>query len=133
MGQIYIGRASPFGALAAGLTADELLPPREAVDERRRRDEASVGTLAEATASYRPDPRCPGVRRTAPGGTGPLRPVSRGGAAAPAGGGLPPLTAPSSNSAARQSPSGLVHQTHEPQRARRVSDRAARRHPQDGL
>lgn len=60
MGQIYMGRANPFGAHAAGLTVDELLLLREAADERHRRDEVVVGTLAEATASYRPDPRCPG-------------------------------------------------------------------------
>ena len=33
MGQIHMGRASPFGALVAGLTPDELLLLREAVDE----------------------------------------------------------------------------------------------------
>ena len=38
MGQIHMGGANPFGALVAGLTADEFLLPREAVDERRCRD-----------------------------------------------------------------------------------------------
>ena len=33
MGQIHMGRASPFWALVAGLTTDELLLLREAVDE----------------------------------------------------------------------------------------------------
>lgn len=60
MGQIYMGRANPFRALEAGLTADEFLLLREAVDERRCRDEVSVGTLAEAAAAYRPDQKCPG-------------------------------------------------------------------------
>ena len=60
MGQIDMGRANPFGALVAGLTADELPLLREAVDERRCSDEVGVGTLAEAAAAYRPDPGCPG-------------------------------------------------------------------------
>lgn len=60
MGQIHMGRANPFRALVAGLTADEFLLLREAVDERRCRDEVGVGTLAEAAAAYRPDPKCPG-------------------------------------------------------------------------
>ena len=51
---------TPFGALVAGLTADELLLLREAVDERRYRDEVGVGTLAEAAAAYQPDPGYPG-------------------------------------------------------------------------
>lgn len=54
-----MGRANPFRALVAGLSADEFLPLREAVDERRCRDEVGVGTLAEAAAAYRPDPGCP--------------------------------------------------------------------------
>lgn len=41
------GRANPFGELVAGLTADEFLLLRVAVDERRCRDEVGVGTLAE--------------------------------------------------------------------------------------
>lgn len=52
MGQIHMGRANPFRALVAGLTADEFLLLREAVDERRCREE-----VGEA---YRPDPGCPG-------------------------------------------------------------------------
>lgn len=32
MGQIHMGRANPFGGLVAGLTADEFLLIREAVD-----------------------------------------------------------------------------------------------------
>ncbi len=47
MGQIHMGRANPFGELVAGLTADEFLLLRVAVDERRCRDEVDVGTLAE--------------------------------------------------------------------------------------
>lgn len=60
MGQINIGKANPFRAFMAGLTADEFLLLREAVDERRCRDEVGVGTLAEAATAYRPDPECPG-------------------------------------------------------------------------
>ena len=54
-----MGRANPFGELVAGLTADELLLLREAVDERHCRDEVGVGTFAEAAAVCRPDPGCP--------------------------------------------------------------------------
>ena len=53
-----MGRASPFGELVAGLTADEFLLLREAVGERRCRDEVGLGTLAEAAAAYRPDLEC---------------------------------------------------------------------------
>ena len=60
MGQIHMGRSNPFGALVAGLTADELLLLREAVNERRCREEVGVCTLAEAAATYRPETRCPG-------------------------------------------------------------------------
>lgn len=61
-----MGRANPFGALVAGLTANELLLLREAVDEKRCSDEVGVGTLAEAAAACRPDPGCPecGARGT---------------------------------------------------------------------
>lgn len=55
-----MGRANPFGELVAALTADEFLLPREAVDERRRRDEVGVDTLAETAAAFPPDPKCPG-------------------------------------------------------------------------
>lgn len=61
MGQIHMGRANPFGALVAGHAADEFLPLREAVDERRSRKEVGVGAPAEAAAAYRPDsgrPEC---------------------------------------------------------------------------
>ncbi len=34
MGQIHMGRANPFRALVAGLTADEFQLLREAVDKR---------------------------------------------------------------------------------------------------
>ena len=60
MGQIHMGRANPFRALVAGLTADEFLLLREAVGERRCREEVGVGTLAEAAEAYRPEPGCPG-------------------------------------------------------------------------
>ena len=55
-----MGRANPFRALEAGLTADEFLLLGEAVDERRCREEVGVGTLAEAAEAYRPEPECPG-------------------------------------------------------------------------
>ena len=38
MGQIHMGRVNPFRALVAGLTGDEILPPRKAVGERRCRN-----------------------------------------------------------------------------------------------
>lgn len=82
-----MGGANPFGALVAGLTADESLLPREAVDERRCRDEVGVGTLAEAAAAYRLTWGVQNAVRTAPGGTGRPQPGSRGGAAAAAAGG----------------------------------------------
>ncbi|MEO2501698.1 hypothetical protein [Collinsella aerofaciens] len=84
MGQIHMGRANPFRALVACLAAEEFLPLREAVDERRCREEVGVGTLAEAAAAYGPDPKCPVA---APGGTAPPLPASRGSAAAAAAGG----------------------------------------------
>lgn len=60
MGQIHMVRANPFRALVASLTADELLLLREAVDERRCRDEVGADTFSEAAATYRPDSGCPG-------------------------------------------------------------------------
>ena len=52
MGQIHMGRVNPFRALVAGLAADEFLPLREAVDERRcrssgRRFTSPTGTVLE--------------------------------------------------------------------------------------
>ena len=58
-----MGRANPFRALVAGLTADELLLLREAVDERRCSDEVGAGTLAEAA---RPIGRTRSARAAAP-------------------------------------------------------------------
>lgn len=63
MGQIHTGRANPFRALVAGLTADKLLLLREAVDERRCSDEVGAGTLAEAA---RPIGRTRSARVAAP-------------------------------------------------------------------
>lgn len=60
MGQIQMGRANPFRALVACLAAEEFLPLRNAVDERRCREEVGVGTLAVAAAAYGPDPKCSG-------------------------------------------------------------------------
>lgn len=67
MGQIDMGRANPFGALVAGLTANELLLLREAVDERHCSDEVGVGTLAEAA---RPIGRTRSARVAAPAALG---------------------------------------------------------------
>lgn len=50
-GQINMGRANPFRALVAGLTAGEFPLLREVVDERRRRDEVGTGTLTEAATA----------------------------------------------------------------------------------
>ena len=44
MGQIHMGRANPFGALVAGLIADELLLLREAVNTWRGRTACWSGT-----------------------------------------------------------------------------------------
>ena len=87
MGQTYMGRANSFGKLVAGLTADEFLLLREAVDERRCRDEVGVGTLAEAAAACRPRPGCPGRGAWRYGSP---RPVYPDGAAAAAAEGSPP-------------------------------------------
>ena len=40
MGQIYMGRENPFRALVAGLTVDEFLLFREAVDKKCYRNES---------------------------------------------------------------------------------------------
>ena len=58
MGQIYMGRAKPFGALVAGLTADESLLLREAVEERRCHDAAG----RTAGNKMLPGPRRPRCR-----------------------------------------------------------------------
>ena len=65
MERVHMGRANPFEELVAGLTADEFLLPREAVDERRRRDEVGVDKLTEAAEAYGSEPGCPrcGARR----------------------------------------------------------------------
>lgn len=49
-----MGRANPFRAIMVGPTVDEFLLLREAVGERRCRDEVGVGTLAEAAAASVP-------------------------------------------------------------------------------
>ena len=134
MGQTYMGRANPFGKLVTGLTADEFLLLREAVDERRCRDEVGVGTLAEAAAACRPRPRVLGVRRArrmegrVDNGRGPevALPLLRQEVQVPHG--HRPRALPQAASRL-----GLLHQAHAPQRPRRVRGRAVRRHPQDGL
>ena len=62
-----MGRANPFRALVTGLTADEFLLLREAVDERRCSDEVGAGTLAEAA---RPIGRTRSARVAAPAALG---------------------------------------------------------------
>lgn len=57
-----MGRANPFRALVAGLTADKLLLLREAVDERRCSDEVGAGTLA-GPRGLSAGPEVPGLRR----------------------------------------------------------------------
>lgn len=106
MGKIYIGRENPFRAFAAGLATNDLLPLREAVDERRCREEAGAGTLAEAAAAYRPDPKFPGCGARGAWRDGPPPPASRGGAAAAAAAGSTPSRAPSSSAAESRSPHG---------------------------
>lgn len=62
-----MGRANPFRALVAGITADELLLLREAVDEKRCSDGVGAGTLAEAA---RPIGRTQSARVAAPAALG---------------------------------------------------------------
>lgn len=60
MGQIHMGRESPFTAFVACFTAGQLPLLREVVDVRRYHDEVGVGTLTGAAAAYWLDPKCPG-------------------------------------------------------------------------
>lgn len=53
MVQIHMGRANPFRALVAGLTADEFLLLREAVDERRCREEVETLQMYNRERPYR--------------------------------------------------------------------------------
>lgn len=62
-----MGRANPFRALVAGITADELLLLKEAVDEKRCSDEVGADTLAEAA---RPIGRTQSARVAAPAALG---------------------------------------------------------------
>ena len=105
-GQIHMGRANSFRAIVAGLTADEFQLPREAVDERRCRDEIGLGTLAEAAAAYRTDPECPGRRRrrSLEGRLHHRRPPSRAPSSCTAGS-RSPSGSPSSGPCATTSPS----------------------------
>lgn len=118
----------------AGLTADEFQLLREAVDERRCRDEIGLGKLAEAATAYRPDPECPGRRRQR-SLEGRLHRRRRPEVALPLlrqevhlPHGHRPRALP--EAAPRL---GLLHQAHAPQRPRRVRGRAVRHHPQDRL
>lgn len=60
MGQIHMGRESPFTAFVACFTAGQLPLLREAVDVRRYHDAVGVGTLTGAAAAYWLNPKCPG-------------------------------------------------------------------------
>ena len=70
MGQIDMGRANPFGALVAGLTADELLLLREAVPGYPACGAAGAWRDG-STAAGVPEWRCRscGRRFTSPTGT----------------------------------------------------------------
>ena len=82
MGQIHMGRANPFGGgVVAGLTAEEFQLLREAVDERRCRDDTGAGVHSEAGAPYRRTWNARGTALAAPGGTVSSLPTSRSGAA----------------------------------------------------
>jgi transposase-like protein len=50
---------SPFPGLVASLDASEFGMLQAAVNERRCRERIGVGTLDEAAALYRPNPKCP--------------------------------------------------------------------------
>lgn len=52
-------RQSPFSARVSALGPEDFEQLARAVDERRCRELIGSGTLAEAAAAYRPDPRCP--------------------------------------------------------------------------
>ena len=59
-------RTNPYSGLVDGLAAGELDLLSAAVAERRLREEAGFGTLAEAAEAYRPEPACPSCGGTAP-------------------------------------------------------------------
>lgn len=102
------GKSEPLYGARGAPHRRRVLLLREAVDERRCRDEVGVGTFVEAAAAYRPDPGCPDCGAGgAPGGTGPLWPGSRGRAADAAAGGSPPSRAQSSRTAASRLPPWL--------------------------
>lgn len=105
MRRFYMGRANPFMALVARLTADE-----SCCSEKPSTRGAATRRSASASSPRPPRPTGPtqGARdaaRAAPGGKGPPRPASRGGAAAPAAGGSPPSRAPSWSTAESRCPS----------------------------
>ena len=59
-------RTNPYSGLVDGLSAGELDLLSAAVAERRLREEAGFGTLAEAADLYRPDPACPACGEASP-------------------------------------------------------------------
>lgn len=59
-------RTNPYSGLVDGLSAGELDLLSAAVAERRLREEAGFGTLAEAAELYRPDPACPACGEASP-------------------------------------------------------------------
>ena len=59
-------RTNPCSGLVDGPSAGELDLLSAAVAERRLREEAGFGTLAEAAELYRPDPACPACGEASP-------------------------------------------------------------------
>ena len=59
-------RTNPCSGLVDGLSAGELDLLSAAVAERRLREEAGFGTLAEAAELSRPDPACPACGEASP-------------------------------------------------------------------
>lgn len=74
MGQIYMGRENPFRALVPGLTVDEFLLFREAVDKKCYRNEVGFG---RSSSPPRPIGWTQGACGAVPGGASPPRPESR--------------------------------------------------------
>lgn len=66
MGRPAMRRPNPYSGLVDGLSAGELELLHDAVAERRLREEAGFGTLAEAAELCRPRPACPSCGEEAP-------------------------------------------------------------------
>ena len=70
MGRFAMGATNPYSGLVGGLSAGELELLRDAVEERRLREELGFGTLAEAAELYRPAPPRPSCGEPSPWGDG---------------------------------------------------------------